>query len=263
MMRRAVAPIYQSICISIVTAIAITIAVPCHASSITWSAAQNISGDADVSTAGTLVGAFNVGGSGLGSTTVNGVTFNPFVLSGSSATSGNFAFAIATSFAANNTVGSALAPFSSLSASYQTLLSSAAGDFTTPFTLTMSGLTVGHSYAFEWWSNFSNSDGLSTLTTATAGGSGVTLNTNTNTGGTGLGGGLGQFATGTFTADAATQVVTFSSANQDAIDGFQLRSVESPSAVPEPASLILFGSAALGLALHQRWRARRNRTRTT
>lgn len=171
----------------------VAVASPAHAGIITWGAPTNISGDTDVSTNGTLVGAFNIGGPGVGSTTVNGVTFTGLALTGSSVTSGAFTFTIPTGFASSNSVGSALPPFSTLSAPYQGLLSSAAGDFSTPFTLTMSGLTVGQQYEFEWWFNFSS--GLSSPTTAAAGNS-VTLNSNT----TGLAGGLGQFAIGTFTA---------------------------------------------------------------
>jgi hypothetical protein len=256
MMRRTVAATCQSAGIGILAAIAINIAVPCYASSITWSAAQNISGDSNVSTAGTLVAAFNVGGPGVTSTTVNGVTFNPFAVSGASSTSGNFTFASATSFTTSNSVGTAAPPFSSLSASYQGLLGSLAAQiFGAPFTLTMSGLTVGQDYVFEWWLD-SSIVAHSFHTTATAG-SGVTLNSNT----TAANGGLGQFATGTFTADAATQVITFTTPDNSGIDGFQLRS-ESPSAVPEPASLTLLGTGVLGVGL-RKWRVRRNRDQKT
>jgi hypothetical protein len=61
----------------------------------------------------------------------------------------------------------------------------------------------------------------------------VTLVTNT----TGLDGGVGQFATGTFTANNLSEVITFTSNNQIRLSGLQLRQL--PSAVPEPTSLTL------------------------
>jgi hypothetical protein len=200
-----------------------------HAAVISWSAATNISGDADVVTNGTLVGAFNVGGPGVGSTTINGVPFGGFALSSSSSTVGNFSFAIGGggSLGGNNSVGSANSPFAGLSAGYQSMLSSIAGDFA-PFTLTMSGLTIGDQYEFEWWNNDSNL--VTDLVTSATAGSSVTLSSNIS----GANGGLGQFATGTFTADAATQVITFSTVGpEDQLDGFQLRQI---AAVPAPST---------------------------
>ncbi len=220
-----------------------------NAAPITWSAAQGISGDSDVVTTGSLVGAFNVGIAGVGSTTVNGVPFAAFALSGTSATSGNFTFSSPTPMNGNNNVGSGSPPFSNLSAPYQTLLSSAAGSVNTlPFTLTMSGLKLGDTYEFEWWFNTSN--GFVGPTTATAGNS-VTLDSNPS----GQVGGLGQFATGIFTADATSEVITFSSTLQGALNGFELRDV-SAAAVPEPSSLTLLGLGVGGFALCRRLRKR-------
>jgi hypothetical protein len=231
------------------TAVALLVAVfagaqSARASSITWGAATGISGDTNVSTAGSLVGAFNVGGTGVGATTVNGVLFAPFAASGTSVTSGNFNFSNATGFGANNFAGSASAPFSTLSASYQALLSSIAGGVSTPSILTMSGLVPGRQYQFEWWTTFAP-DVFDYTTVATAGNS-VTLHSNP----AGAVGGVGQFAIGAFTADATTQVITFTTGNLSYfIDGFQLRDVTADAAVPEPGSLLLLGS---GLAVAAR-----------
>ena len=136
---------------------------------------NTISGDTNVDTTGTLVGAFNMGGILVPTTTVNGVPFTGIALSGTSVTSGNFTFTQTGGWNSGN-VTSANAPFAALSASYRNLLSWGAGDFTSPAPITMSGLTVGAKYEFEWWSNDSN--GLRSLTTATAVNS-VTLTTNT------------------------------------------------------------------------------------
>src|SRR5262245_54873878 len=125
----------------LVVAACLVVPIASQGSTITWSAPQNITGDANVDTTGSLIAAFNVGGPGVGSITVNGVTFNAFALSGATSTVGNFTFAIPTSFARKNAVGSAFNTFANLSASYETLLSSAAGDVTMPFTLPVSGVT--------------------------------------------------------------------------------------------------------------------------
>jgi hypothetical protein len=222
------------------------------ATPITWGAATNISGDADVSTSGALVGAFNIGGQGVAATTVNGVVFSPFVLSGLSSTTGNFTFANAAGFGANNSTGGAGAPFTSLSAGYQALLSSVAGDFGTPSILTISGLTAGNTYQFQWWTSSSNVTGESTTATNV---NSVSLSSNTGVAGTGV----GQFALGTFVADVSgIETIAFTEtagSPDDFLNGFQLRAVAAPAAVPEPATMLLFGS---GIAMVAR-RVRRQR----
>jgi hypothetical protein len=215
------------------------------ASSITWGAATNISGDADVSTTGALVGAFNVGGAGVSGTTVNGVLFSPFALGGTSATAGDFTFTNASGFGTNSNTGSANAPFASLSAGYQALLSSALSQIQTDSVLTMTGLTPGDTYAFEWWANISTTG--STQGTAATNGNTVSLALNT-----GAAGGLGQFAIGTFTADGTgTETVTFGvRANSSfyMLNGFELRDVAGSTAVPEPATLLLLGTGLAAVA---------------
>lgn len=229
---------------------------------ISWGAPQNIAGDSDVLNSRPIVGAFNVGDGAspfvpypsVPATTVNGVTFQPFVLDSSAGPvssgavlSGGVTFTLSTAdlFISDNTAyGSGAAPFTSLSSSYQDLLRSSTITSTpATFDLTMTGLTVGTTYSFQWWSN--TSDLGSQLHTATSGG-GVTLNDNVS----GANGGLGQYAIGTFTADAATQVITFSpdaGPNQFAqLNGFLL-------AVPEPTTA-LFGLALFGVCFGGRRR---------
>ena len=115
-----------------------------HAAVINWGAPQNITGDSDVSLADSLVRAFNLGDSSIvASTTVNGVTFDPFGIPSlaPSVTIGNFTLANANGLRGLAT-NVPVPPFSSLSASYQSLLRSY-GNTGGSMTLTMFGLTVG------------------------------------------------------------------------------------------------------------------------
>jgi len=210
---------------------ALSLASSTEAASITWGAIQGITGDSDVSTNGVFVGALNLGGSGgpgIPSTTVNGVLFTGLGLNGSPASSGIFALSAA------NGVGflSADPPFSTLSPDYRTLLSTFMGSSSVNITLTISGLLVGQSYEFEWWSNISSSFDPAT-TTATAGNA-VTLLSSPN----GLNGGVGQFVIGTFLADSASQIITFEGLPgvNRAVNGFQLRQIAT---VPEPSASTL------------------------
>jgi hypothetical protein len=185
-------PALGSIRIAVVAALALFLvgARTADAALVAWGPATNISGDADVSTAGTLVGAFNIGAPGVPNTVVNGVNFAGLALTGNAASAGNFSFTTGgVGFGNANTLGSGAAPFSTLSAGYQTLLGSGAGQITTEtFTLTMSGLTLGRTYQFEWWWNASADAPLLGITTAAAGpGDTVSLDPNT----TNTEGGLG------------------------------------------------------------------------
>lgn len=228
-----------------------------EAATITWGAATGISADSDVSTTGTLVGAFNLGGAGAGNPTVNGVTFDEFAFGygASTAIAGDYAFSVAgPTLAFMNAVGSVNAPFSGLSAEYQALLGTIAGNAVSsdPITLTITGLVAGASYEFQWWTNASIF--LDPIAVTAAAGDTVTLFVNNNL----IDGDVGQFAIGTFIADNTSQIVTFGSPNGTvAINAFQLRetlvqasapgsdlNVATP--VPEPGSA-LAGMLALGL----------------
>jgi len=221
-----------------------------RAAIINWGVgAQNVNpaggtvSDLDVSNAGTLLGAVVLRpGLATANATVNGVTFTG-VNPSSVTSSGVFSFT-SINFGFNTPSGSP--PFSTLSASYQSLLTTGAQN---GFTLTMSSLNVGGTYAFQFWSNqtpsasSSSTDvtpGPGSVTVATAGNS-VNLSPNSP----GVGGSLGQFAVGTFVADGATQQVVFSGAA--IVNGFQLRQLApAPAAVPEPGSA-LAGMLALGV----------------
>ena len=219
-----------------------------QSATITWGAAQQISGAGDVSTNGTLVGAYNVGGTGVPSTTVNGVTFQSFSTNNGNGSSGNFTTVGSGFIGQTNTGhGSANAPFSTLPAAYQTLLQSASVPFGGAITLTISGLIAGMQYQFQWWANDSSTE--FGRTTATAGNS-VGLNHNT-----GSEGGLGEWVIGSFTADAATQSITFEGDGDfGSVNAFQLRLIAPPTTgVPETGSSIaLLGLAMSGMAFARR-----------
>lgn len=232
---------------SFVAAAFLVLTATTHAATITWSAPSNISGDSDVVTTGTLVTARNLSQTQVTST-VNGVFFDIFpVPNGTNAIVGvpNVAnFGIFDLESSDTGYGSNSAPYSSLSASYRTVLSSGAGSSTgSTLSLTLLGLTNGTSYLFQWWSNDSGlSYGGLNSTTGSATNS-VSLDENTAN----AVGGMGQWATGIFTASGTSQVISLSGA-RPVINAFQLR------ALPEPASLVLagFGLGALGLAARRK-----------
>lgn len=196
-----------------------------HAAAITWGAATNITPTStgelsDVSTNGSLIGAFNIGNTGVAPATLNGVTFQSFAVPNGSAgaTVGNFS--IVTPPAGSTSTVSPFAPFTTLSSAYQTFLGSVLRQGF-GFTLTISGLNVGTQYEFQWWANVSNT--AQTTSSATAGNT-VTLLTRIPD----ADGAIGQFALGTFTADSATESVAFAG-GLATLNGFQLRQVPEPS----------------------------------
>jgi hypothetical protein len=239
------------------------------AADVDWGVgAQTITGDTDVSTAGTLVDAFALGNSSVSATTVNGVTFQPFLFpdfsysNPNTSVSGNYNFTEDSGVVyAYSGLGTGAGAYSSLSPAYQGLLANGGGSsFLDTLSLTISGLTVGNTYQFQWWDNNSS---LSTsfngypLNTVATAGNAITLAENDTTEGS-----VGQFAIGTFTADDVTQVIAFTGSteirsNDPMLNAFQLRDV---TVVPEPSTLALMG---IGLAfLGTTWRFRRGNKTT-
>jgi hypothetical protein len=227
-------------------------ALPSHGATIIWDTATTISGDSDVSTTGTLERAYNFDRPADNlSPVVNGVTFSAFNVANGAAgpvTVGSTTVSSTTGFFASGTLGSVSSPFSALSAGYQNLLKTAAFEQTaaSSWTLTLNGLTNGSEYLFQGWVNASSvASGLSTASTTVTSGNAVTLDANVGN----VEGGVGQFVTGTFTADATSQVITFSGSTGNPVNAFQLR------AIPEPSSIALFVMAGgVGLLFASRRR---------
>ena len=216
---------------------------------ITWGSPTNISGDTNVSTDGTLVGAFNMNGPDV---TVNGVTFASFTFPFMATTATNGAFTFTESpghMLAASGLGSTSAPFSNLSSSYQTLLSTAVTtDDNNTLTLTISGLTVGHQYEFEFFLNGSNSAGTDNFRTTASAPNLVSLDDNT----TNAIGGTGQYVIGTFNCGSVNEIITFTgtdSTQAPTINAFELRDI---TAVPEPTTFALLGLGTAIVALRRR-----------
>ena len=221
---------------------------------VTWGTAQNITGDSDVSTLGSLLYAYNIGESGIStppvvaSTTVNGVLFSAFAFPQNDTTNtvtlGDLTITEnPDQLWAWNWLGHTSGAFTGLSAGYQSLLASggSAGAAGT-ITVNLGGLTAGQDYLVQWWSHdsvilFGGSD--FSQTSASGNPSSVTLDCNTAD----TAGALGQYVIGTFTA-----ISSFADFDLNGIGGFplinaiQVRNITS-AAVPEPgqvaASLLL------------------------
>ena len=224
--------------------------------SINWgTGAQGITGNSNVSTAGTLVQASNLGGGSVSSATVNGVTFSSAPVTDNVASMSVGAFTLSESPSTLRSLGgasSANAPFSALSSDYQALLIEGASTYlpegANTVRLTMPALTLGNVYLFQWWSSeYAGHESGSTRTAATGG---ISLTANTAN----VNGGLGEYGIGTFTASAASMYLAFDAVDAGQlplINAFQLRDV---TAVPEPSTYALgAGLGALALAV---WRRR-------
>ena len=227
---------------------------------ITFGPAQQISGDADVSTNGTLVGAYAFGHPG--SPTVNGVTFigvGGGQVADGTGTNGNLYVSTFNQEAPLGAYGSASPPFSTLSSGYQTLLGNGLyhdnpGATDTAF-FNLAGLTTGHTYELQFFVNDSRGAfGPGHTETLTGGAGSVVLNYNA-----GGEGGLGQFVTGAFVADNSGTASLAATGNVSTqVNGFQYRDLGVVTPAPEPSQAAVLGLGLLGvggLALRARRRS--------
>ena len=170
-----------------------------NAATIQWNSPQNITGDTDVLTTGTLVQASNISGS---DTTINGVTFTEFMTASGGGSAASGIFTHDGSFGNYSGYLSAGAPFTT---AYQALLSTGNfGSNNSVMTLTLGSLKVGSTYQFQVWINDSRGIYGQQGTTVSSGSS-VHMVGNI----TGAAGGFGQYVVGTFVADATTQKIDF------------------------------------------------------
>jgi hypothetical protein len=239
--------------LTVAALIALNATTQAAAVTINWNSAQNITGDSDVSTTGSLLYAYNLGAAGVADTTVNGVTFTSGPLSafGNSVSFGQTTLNETPGYLyAYNNLGTGSGAFTSLSSSYKSLLGSGIyADVPVTITLSLGGLTFGQQYQFQWWLNNSSKQegGLTgnSLFLTTAGNNPYTVGLNGNTSSS-IVGGLGQYAIGTFTANSSAFNINFNGtdgSNLPMINAFQLR------AIPEPSTYALFGLGALGLLI--------------
>ena len=201
------------------------------AATITWGSATTVVGDTDVNTEGTLFQAANFAGN---TSTVNGVVFAAF----SGTSNGNISINIGQELP--TTFGSGQDPFFSLSSDYKELLRSG-GIFAD--TVTISGLSNGTQYSIQYWANDSRVQGIGRTMLV----GGVTLDLNS----TDADGGVGQWVSGSFTANGSTQSFTLApGTNHTYSNAMQVR------VVPEPSSLAGLGVIGIGLAAVIRRRLR-------
>lgn len=188
--------------------------------------------------------------------TVNGVTFLALGVPDdtNAATSGIFTLNLNLSLSGNTGFGTTAGAYGQLPTATQNLLQSGSFSQNDQINLTMNGLVPGQLYTFEYWANNAGNftgygyqvDRAYSGTAATGTFGQAIANTGTPLGNSPLGA-VGQFEVGTFTADATSQSVFFTTRGQDAVElnAFQLRTVPEPSTY---ALALLGGAGLLGAA---------------
>lgn len=110
--------------------------------------------------------------------------------------------------------------WNTLSAGYKSILTGAAYGGTGSATITLKNLAVGGNYRVQIWIDDSRAGGAGrTAVVTSSGGNSVTLDYNDSN----ALGGVGQFAIGTFVADATTQTFTITGSASSQLNAIQLR----------------------------------------
>ena len=217
----------------------LALAMSANAAVVNWQTPVAITGDSDVATTGTLVGAFIPGANAL-STTVNGVAFNtvyvPNQFFDTDPSVASLSFGSIATLAGNprlygfNQYESGI-PLG-LSTDYTKVFSGGVGPCIAGmdnFTLTLNNLTIGQEYLFQSWVNDSRSDQAGRTETLASGNTSGVLAYNVGQ----ANGSPGSFVVGTFTADTTTQAITYNANSFAQINAFQVR------AIPEPSSFAI------------------------
>ncbi|WP_372796048.1 beta strand repeat-containing protein [Pontiella sp.] len=186
--------------------------------SVKWASAQGISGDADVSTDGTLEYAYNCG-------TSSDVTLNGVLFSGTGSSTADFGGNVSLTSFTGTTTGYGTVfepPFNALSAGYQTFLESAITNGAAISSVTLNNLTVGKRYQVQVWVNDSSTSNTNAQDVIlSAGTADATTLDCANPDGEG---GVGEYALGTFVADATSQSFALAG-NRLQLNGIQVRQV--------------------------------------
>jgi len=221
------------------------------AAAITWSPAADITSDSDVSTSGTLLYAEDW----AAAATVNGI---PFAYDGSSTGDSDVAisFPLPAGSSTSAAAGGTSNPYNGVSTVYKRLIRglvygvTGAAGATTSGTITLRGLTVGNAYQVQVWINDSrsgasggtNSYPTRVATLSSPGGNSVSLAHCAGGTSTSPAGGLGQFAIGTFIADATNQPIyeTDSNTASGGTGGTQLNAIQVANFVTTGTAVVQY-----------------------
>jgi uncharacterized repeat protein (TIGR01451 family) len=230
---------------------------PTPSNGITWGTPFTVTGPADVSTSGALIGAYSIadytGAPNLG-VTLNGVLFSGLVTQYIGASAGPFTL-YGDVTRGSNGLGDSVAPYMDLDADYRTLLNSGVYDNSLAahgYTLTIGDLEIGEKYSLQFWANESNGGTqpvVSANATVITDVNSVTLDRNTSN----QVGGVGQTVIGTFTANTTHKTfrITSSLGGPVVLNAFQLRKLppnpadvvwQTPTAVSSPADVVTSGT---------------------
>ena len=180
---------------------------------IDWGNALNISSSADVSTLGVGVYAYDWNDV-YGTQTLNGVAFT-----GATGSTSDGNVTIGAGAVNYSAAGNPMSSASSLDPTYQAVLGGVM--YFSPGGA-LNGLTAGHEYAVQVWSNDSrNAWPLGYATYGSAGGNSVALQYNLSN----SAGGTGQYAIGTFLAAGTSQAFTMVGAGDSYLNALQVRDV--------------------------------------